>query len=450
MTVSSTTNRKTYTGDAVTTSFSTSPVVFFDTSDLVVYVVVTATGVAETLTENTHYTVTGGDGAVGTVNLAGGSAPYGAPAATKKIVIVREVPATQETDFGNNDTSDAEVVEDALDRLTMLAQQNNTKLVRSLRQPDEDPTDIAALPNSVDRASLYLAFDANGDPVATAGTTSDLVATPFIETLLDDATAAAARATLDVPSNAEAILDTIMDAAGDWIQGSAADTAAKFPAYASVAAHASTMDPWGARVVLLTGGAVTFTDMADADYVGQRVLLIMNAAHVFTDGAVFDVQGGANYTAAAGDWVEVVATAVDVFDVTIHKATGVPVTMSPITNSLSGDVALNNTGSFFTGPTVAQGTAGTWFASGSVTLIDTGVGAQFNVKLWDGTTVIASAAVATTAANEQVVVALSGYLASPAGNIRISVQDATATTGVIKFNSSGASKDATVSAIRIA
>ena len=39
MTVSSTTNRKSFTGDAVTTSFGTSPMVFFDTSDLKVYVV---------------------------------------------------------------------------------------------------------------------------------------------------------------------------------------------------------------------------------------------------------------------------------------------------------------------------------------------------------------------------------------------------------------------------
>ena len=52
MTVSSTTNRKAFTGDAVTTSFGTSPVVFFETSELVVQAVVTATGVTTTLVEN--------------------------------------------------------------------------------------------------------------------------------------------------------------------------------------------------------------------------------------------------------------------------------------------------------------------------------------------------------------------------------------------------------------
>ena len=118
-----------------------------------------------------------------------------------------------------------------------------------------------------------------------------------------------------------------------------------------------------------------------------------------------------------------------------------------ITNSLSGDVALNNTGNYFTGPTCAQGSTGTWFASGTVTLQDS-VQAIFDVKLWDGTTVIASAAVYVVG-TEYVTVSLSGYLASPAGNIRISVKDISNTSGTIKFNASGESKDSTLSVIRI-
>src|SRR2546426_953355 len=41
-------------------------------------------------------------------------------------------------------------------------------------------------------------------------------------------------------------------------------------------------------------------------------------------------------------------------------------TLTPITNSLGADVALNNTANYFDGPSVAQGTSGTWFASGTV------------------------------------------------------------------------------------
>lgn len=454
MTVASanTTSRKTYTGDAVTTSFATSPVIFFDTSDLDVYVVTTATGASTTLTENTHYTVTGGDGTTGTVNLAGGSSPYGAPSAAQTLVIVRDIPITQESDFANNDTSDAEVVEDALDRLTMIAQQLQTQVDRTFTLADSDVSGVSlAMPTPA--ASELIGFNSGATALTTypaASIADTIIPTSFAETLLDDATAAEARTTLGVPSNAEAILDTIMDAAGDWIQASAADTPAKFPAYTSVAAHATTMDPWGARVALLTGGAVTFTDLADADYVGQRVLLLMNAAHVWTDGAVFDVQGGATYTTAAGDWVELVATAVDAFDVTIFPALGQPVSMQPITASLGADVALNNTSNYFSGPAVAQGTAGKWFVSGTITCEDTAGAATFYAKLWDGTTVVASAASTSPAANNAISITLSGFISAPAGNLRIDAQDITSTSGHLRYNETGNAKDCTITAIRIA
>lgn len=138
MTVLSTTNRKSYAGDGVTTSFSTSPVVFFDTTDLTVYAVVTATGAATTLTENTHYTVTGGNGAAGTVNLAGGATPYGAPAAGYTLRIVRSLPVTQEVDLQNNDSSDAAVQEEAFDRGIMIDQQLDAKIDRSIHLADSD------------------------------------------------------------------------------------------------------------------------------------------------------------------------------------------------------------------------------------------------------------------------------------------------------------------------
>jgi hypothetical protein len=49
----------------------------------------------------------------------------------------------------------------------------------------------------------------------------------FGATLVDDTTAANARVTLDVPSTAEAVLDTIIDAKGDIVAGTAADTIAR-------------------------------------------------------------------------------------------------------------------------------------------------------------------------------------------------------------------------------
>jgi hypothetical protein len=120
-----------------------------------------------------------------------------------------------------------------------------------------------------------------------------------------------------------------------------------------------------------------------------------------------------------------------------------------LTNSLGANVALSNVTNYFDGPGIAQGTAGTWFVSGTVTVLDTGVAANIRGRLWDGTTVIASCNVTTNAANTASVIALSGIIIKPAGNLRISCKDVTATTGSIRFNQSGDSMDSTISAFRI-
>lgn len=204
MTVSSTTNRKTFTGDGVTTSFGTSPVVFFASGDLDVYVVTTATGAATLLTENTHYTVTGGSGSTGTVSLAGGSAPYGAPSASQTLVIVRNLDITQETDFVNNEASDAEVAEDAIDRLTMIAQQLDARLDRSFTLSDSDVSGASlTIPTPV--AGAVLAWNSSADALESY-VLADLSAyaiSPFAATLLDDTTAAAARTTLGAAASSD-------------------------------------------------------------------------------------------------------------------------------------------------------------------------------------------------------------------------------------------------------
>lgn len=120
-----------------------------------------------------------------------------------------------------------------------------------------------------------------------------------------------------------------------------------------------------------------------------------------------------------------------------------------ITNSLGSDVALNNTAAYFNGPTVATGTTGTWFYSGKVTVWDTAGAALIDVKLTDGTTVIDSAQQTVGAASNPATIAVSGYLTTPAGSVTIQVKDLTSTSGHIKFNLSGNSKDSTLSAFRI-
>jgi hypothetical protein len=138
---------------------------------------------------------------------------------------------------------------------------------------------------------------------------------------------------------------------------------------------------------------------------------------------------------------------------TITAASGVLSTVNPLPTpiiaTLGADVVLNNIANYFPGPSCAQGSSGTWFATGSVTFIDTGGLAAFNCKLWDGTTIIASCSQWVTN-NQPFSVCLSGVIASPAGNIRLDVRDTTNTTGKILFNQSGNSKDSTLTVFRIA
>lgn len=128
-------------------------------------------------------------------------------------------------------------------------------------------------------------------------------------------------------------------------------------------------------------------------------------------------------------------------DVTINN-------LAPITASLGADVALTNTANYFDGPSIAQGSTGTWFVTGTVTVFNAVGAVDYRAKLWDGTNVVASGAFSAASGNP-IMISLSGYITSPAGNLRISVRDQTRTDGNIKFNQSGNSKDSTITAIRV-
>lgn len=127
-------------------------------------------------------------------------------------------------------------------------------------------------------------------------------------------------------------------------------------------------------------------------------------------------------------------------------------TLSFVTNSLTSDVTMTTGGTYYDGPSVPQGTSGTWFASGTITIVPGGSGETHNIKLWDGTTIIASTGLHTNSNAVPFPVSLSGYLSSPAANIRISATTSAnaSPSDKIAFNASGNSKDSTLTAIRIA
>lgn len=165
MTVSTTTSSVgPYSCNGSTTEF---PVTFpfLEDDDLVVYLI-DSNGDSTTLTIDTHYTVTGAGGASGTVTTV---ATY---ASGNTILIDRVVDLLQETDLENQATYYPEVLEDALDKLTMIAQQLYSGVSRSIKFPTSDlPITDPVLPSRDERLGKFLQFDAvTGQPIATSQT----------------------------------------------------------------------------------------------------------------------------------------------------------------------------------------------------------------------------------------------------------------------------------------
>lgn len=152
MTISSTSNRVSYTGNGTTTSFSF-PYSVIAAADLKVY----QEGTLKTIT--THYTLSG-------------SAPYTsgtnvqfvtAPANGDEIVIYRDPAITQTVDLVENDPLPVETsVERPLDKLTMIAQRLSERMDRAFRLGDSDVSG-ASVVIPTPAADTFLAWDEEGE-----------------------------------------------------------------------------------------------------------------------------------------------------------------------------------------------------------------------------------------------------------------------------------------------
>ena len=160
-----------FTGNGVTTTF---PFAFkvFTSADLLVVRETIATGIETTLVIVTDYTVT--------LNADQNGSPGGsvvllsALAATYTLTITSAVEVLQPTDLTNQGGFYPEVITDALDRATIQIQQLADSVTRSIKIPlsDELPLNMD-VPTVALRQGKYLAFDATGEPTASAGTGTD-------------------------------------------------------------------------------------------------------------------------------------------------------------------------------------------------------------------------------------------------------------------------------------
>ena len=160
MTISSTTTKNSYSGNGSTTAFAYS---FYIPASTDIQVIVRSSTGTETVkaegTGSTNYAITG----VG--SASGGNVTFvTAPASGETVVLRRNTAKTQATDYVANDPFPAETHEDALDKLTIIGQDLQEQVDRSLKLSRTNTmTSTEFTVGSTDRASKILAFDSSGE-----------------------------------------------------------------------------------------------------------------------------------------------------------------------------------------------------------------------------------------------------------------------------------------------
>lgn len=162
MTVSSTTTKNSYDGNGNLTVFAYNFKIF-DASDLTVILRNKTTGTETVQTLTTHYSVSN----VG--NASGGNVIFvAAPATGIRVVIRRTSAQTQTTDYTPNDPFPAESHEDALDKITFIAQEIQEELDRAIKiSRTNTMTSTEFTVGASARANKILAFDGNGEIAVT-------------------------------------------------------------------------------------------------------------------------------------------------------------------------------------------------------------------------------------------------------------------------------------------
>lgn len=208
MTVSSATYRSDYVGNGSVTAFATG-FRFLQNSDLKVILTVTATGVETVQAETTNYTVTGADlDAGGTVTM------LVAPTSGETLTIKRDVPLTQGTDYVENDAFPAESHELALDKLTMIVQQQKEELDRALKLSEGQQSGGLTIP--VPEADRFMQWDSDGNlKNVDINLQGALAVSDFAKTYLDELTAADTRAVLGTKDSFTALDETPSSFSGE-------------------------------------------------------------------------------------------------------------------------------------------------------------------------------------------------------------------------------------------
>ena len=170
MTLSTEAFKLSYNGDGAQTAFAvTFP--FFQNAH-VEAILRDANGTETVWEQGIDYTLSGGEGAAGTLTATV------APATGEVLVIRRDVPLTQETDYPEGGPFPSASHEDALDFARMVDQQQQEQLDRAFKVPASDPvTSVGEHPKNTDRANKLAAYSGDGRPTVSSKTLAEVEAT---------------------------------------------------------------------------------------------------------------------------------------------------------------------------------------------------------------------------------------------------------------------------------
>lgn len=320
MTISSTTDRASFPGNGVTVSFPL-PFRFFSDADIVAELIEDSTGLVTELDLGIDYTLTGAGDPEVDGSPTGTIDPTVAPAAGFTLFVRRVMPLTQPTDIVNQGRFYPELHETVFDRLTMLIQQAALGSSRVIQVPAADPVP-GLLPNAASRALRVFAFDADGDPVVSSLTLTQLEQQPAGAAASAAAAAASAAAASDSATEASGFANAASASATqaqgfslkaqEWAENPEDDPVepGQFSAKHWAAKSAASVSGLDARVTSLEakgikiGTAQATTSGTAIDFTGipsnAQLIYLMLSGVSTTGTSNFQIQAGAGSVETSG------------------------------------------------------------------------------------------------------------------------------------------------------
>lgn len=213
MTVLDQTTKVIASGNGAATTFSFSPMVILEASDLEVTHIAadgTETLLAQGSGDNDYAVVVGSYPGTGSivypVGAGGTTLPTGDKLAMKRVLVIE-----QTVELQNQGGYFPDIHETEYDKLTMMILQLQEQLDRAVKGSIGDGVALTDLPVASLRASKFFAFDASGQPIMSAGTGS--IASAFWGTVLADTTLASSLASMGFSANVRTFLQAADDAA---------------------------------------------------------------------------------------------------------------------------------------------------------------------------------------------------------------------------------------------